>query len=74
MLQKKLNLLGEVCPCALLKTQSEIEQMNSGDVLLVEADFNQSVRNILKWCENEGHEFEVDEENNGIWLITVTKN
>jgi TusA-related sulfurtransferase len=74
MSEKKLDLLGEVCPCALLKTKYELEQMGSGDVLLVETDFNQSVRNILKWCENEGHEFEIDEEDNGIWLITVTKN
>jgi TusA-related sulfurtransferase len=74
MSKKKLDLVGEVCPCALLMTQDELAQMSSGDVLLVETDFNQSVRNIIKWCENEGHEFEVDEEDNGIWLITVTKN
>lgn len=74
MSEKKLDLLGEVCPCALLKTQAELEQMDSKDVLLVETDFNQSVRNILKWCENEGHEFDIDEVDNGIWLITVTKN
>ncbi|ADG81388.1 SirA family protein [Thermincola ferriacetica] len=73
MAQKKLDLLGEVCPFPLFKTQAELEQMNSGDVLLIEVDFNQSVRNIIKWCEDQGHNYELDETGQGIWLVTITK-
>jgi len=73
MAQKKLTLLGEVCPLPLLKTQMELEKMNSGSVLQVETDFNQSVRNIMKWCERQGHSFILDEIDNGVWLLTITK-
>jgi len=71
--EKKLNLLGEVCPYPLLKTQKELEKIASGEVIMVETDFNQSVRNIIKWCEDQGHEFRLDEIDNGFWLITIIK-
>lgn len=73
MVQKKLSLLGEVCPFSLLKTQSELEQMNFRDTLLIDTDFNQSVRNIIKWCDYEGYKFELDELDHGIWQIKIEK-
>ncbi len=74
MTTKNLDMLGEVCPIPLIMTQQELVKMNSGDNLLVKTDFNQTVRNILKWCEDQGYKFEIDEADNGIWLISITKN
>lgn len=73
MAEKKLNLLGEVCPFPLLKTQSELEHMNSRDTLLIETDFNQSVRNILRWCDHQGYDFILDELDHGVWRIRIEK-
>lgn len=73
MTEKKLNLQGEVCPYPLLITQKELEKMGPGEVVTVETDFNQSVRNILKWCEDNGHTFTLDELGNGLWQITIIK-
>ncbi len=47
--------------------------MGPGEVVTVETDFNQSVRNILKWCEDNGHTFTLDELGNGLWQITIIK-
>ena len=65
--------MGEVCPIPLLIVQSEIEKLNPGDKLQVETDFSQSVRNILKWCDDQGHKFDLNEVDNGIWQITIIK-
>ncbi|MBO8167852.1 MAG: sulfurtransferase TusA family protein [Thermoanaerobacteraceae bacterium] len=73
MAEKKLNLLGDVCPIPLLKTQKAFVKLNSEDVLIVETDVNQAARNILNWCDSEGYDFEIDEEGEGVWRITIRK-
>lgn len=73
MAEKRLNLLGEVCPVPLMITQEEIAKLSSGDTLVLETDMGQTVRNILRWCENHDYVFEVDETENGVWIITITK-
>ncbi|PKM80167.1 MAG: sulfurtransferase TusA family protein [Firmicutes bacterium HGW-Firmicutes-14] len=70
---KKLDLLGEVCPFSLLKTRQELEKIKPGEKLTVETDFNQSVRNILKWCDNQGYGLDIAEKGSGVWQITITK-
>lgn len=73
MAEKRLNILGEVCPIPLIRTQKELETLLPNDTLIVETDMGQTVRNILRWCENQGYCFEVDESDNGIWAISITK-
>lgn len=73
MAQKRLDTQGEVCPVPLMKAEEELAAMTSGDTLIVETDMVQTVRNILRWCENRHYEFELDEIGNGVWKITITK-
>lgn len=73
MSKNNLNLVGEVCPLPLTKTQQALEQMKAGDVLQIKTDSNQGIRNIIKWCDKEGHNFDLDEAENGLWHITITK-
>ncbi|MFZ5640324.1 MAG: sulfurtransferase TusA family protein [Bacillota bacterium] len=73
MAEKYLNLVGEFCPLPLVKTREAVEKMSAGDVLLVKTDLSQGVRNIIKWCDNQGHDFDLDEVENGLWQITITK-
>lgn len=73
MAEKRLNMQGEVCPVPLMRTDEELSTMASGDTLIVETDMGQTVRNILRWCEDRNYEFELDEADNGVWIITITK-
>lgn len=73
MSKRELDLQGEVCPFPLFFTKDALEKMEPGETIYIKTDFNQSVRNILKWCEDQGHEFELDELDCGLWEITVTK-
>jgi len=73
MAEKKLDMLGEVCPVPLLTTQKIISEMKSGDVLTVETDYNRTVRNIIKWCDDRGYGFDVEDKDNGVWLVTIEK-
>ncbi len=73
MEQKRINLCGEVCPVPLMIIQQELANMATGDTLIVDIDMGQTVRNILRWCEKNNYVSEIDETEDGAWLITITK-
>ena len=73
MAEKKLDMLGEVCPVPLLAAIREMERLNSGDMLWVETDYNRTVRNIMKWCDDNGINFFVEDKDNGVWLVKIEK-
>ncbi|GAW92024.1 sulfurtransferase TusA family protein [Calderihabitans maritimus] len=73
MATHRLDVLGEVCPVPLLKTQQICRRLKTGDTLVVETNFSRSVRNILDWAEKNRYEFTVESTENGIWQIFLTK-
>ncbi|KXS45370.1 MULTISPECIES: sulfurtransferase TusA family protein [unclassified Candidatus Frackibacter] len=73
MTEEVLELLGEVCPIPLLKTESEINTLTAGDRLIIKVDHTQAVRNIMDWCEDNGYEFNIDEVAPGIWKVEIIK-
>lgn len=73
MAEKRLNMQGEVCPVPLMRTEEELAAMASGETLIVETDMAQTVRNILRWCDTNNYTIELDETDNGVWKITITK-
>lgn len=73
MVKHSLCLLGEVCPIPLLKTKEYVEKLAVGEKLTVETDFTRSVRNIMNWCNKEGHDMVINETDKGVWEIIVTK-
>lgn len=68
-----LDMLGEICPHPLHMAQAKMEKLDSGDVLVIESDFSRSVRNVLDWADKCGYKFDVEEVDQGIWQITITK-
>lgn len=72
-MKRELNLLGEVCPIPIIRARQALHDLVPGDLLCLRTDFNRTVRNLLDFCEDEGHDFEVDETGDGVWLITITK-
>jgi TusA-related sulfurtransferase len=73
MNDKVLDLIGEVCPVPLLKTENIVENSNFGSEILIKVDHTQAVRNIMDWCEERGYEFEIDEVFPGIWEVEIIK-
>lgn len=68
-----LDLLGEVCPVPLMRTQQAVSQMASGARLTLETDFARAVRNISQWCSREAHLYEVTEMKPSVWRIEIRK-
>lgn len=74
MMQKhELDVLGEVCPVPLLKTQKKMEELKQGETLIVHTDFTRSVRNIMDMAVKKGYPIQIEEVGSGAWQITLTK-
>ncbi len=70
---REIDLIGEVCPIPIIRARQALQGLATGDALRLRTDYNRTVRNLLDFCEDEGHDFEIDETGDGIWLITITK-
>ncbi|MDR3591536.1 MAG: sulfurtransferase TusA family protein [Negativicutes bacterium] len=68
-----LDMLGEICPHPLLMAQAKLEKLAAGDCLVIESDFSRSVRNILAWADKNGHSYDVEEVDKGIWQVKIIK-
>lgn len=70
---RTLDMVGEVCPVPLLKTQEVFSTLPAGDALVVETDFARSVRNITQWCARLGLMYDVRDVEDGVWQIAIKK-
>lgn len=68
-----LDLLGEVCPVPLLRTQEAVAQLAPGAELVVETDFARAVRNITQWCARNQYPYQVQSLRGGIWRVVITR-
>lgn len=73
MKQLVLDCMYEACPIPLLKIVKEIEHIDIGDIIIVEADHTCVIINVKEWAEIEGHGFDYIEVENGVWEIYVEK-
>lgn len=55
--QKVLDCKGLACPMPIVRTKKAIEEMNSGEVLEVQATDKGSTADIQAWANNTGHEY-----------------
>jgi tRNA 2-thiouridine synthesizing protein A len=71
---KELNLQGEVCPYTFVKSKLALEVMQSGQVLRVVVDNDESAANVPRSMQNEGHDvMGVTKLNDKDWQIVVRK-
>lgn len=73
MAADRLDLLGEVCPVPLLRTQERVARLAPGEALRVQTDFARSVRNIIDWCNREGHTYTLREPAPGVWELEIRR-
>lgn len=73
-IDRELNLKGEVCPYTFVKSKLMLEMMETGQVLQVVVDNEQSAENVPRSMQNEGHEvLGVNQLNATDWHILVRK-
>lgn len=71
---KVLEVMGQVCPFPLIEAKRVIEDVQSGEELLIEFDCTQATESIPRWAAEEGHEVTSFEQlNEATWTITVRK-
>ncbi len=73
MKEVELDCLGEACPVPLVKAQKKLEEMEIGDVLIVQIDHSCAMKNVPEWARNEGHNVEIEEVGDGEWDVIIEK-
>ncbi|KAF9121995.1 hypothetical protein BGX30_002259 [Mortierella sp. GBA39] len=74
MKQQKLAVLGMVCPFPLIEAKQAIEELNSGDELVIDFDCTQATEAIPRWAAEAGHTVTNFEQiDDASWTITVQK-
>lgn len=73
-MQKKLEVMGQVCPFPLVEAKKAIEEIGAGDELVIEFDCTQATESIPRWAAEAGHAVTNFEQiGEAAWTITVQK-
>lgn len=68
-----MDCLGEACPVPLVKAQNKLNELNVGDVLVVQIDHSCAMKNLPEWARKDGHNVEVEEIDDGEWEVIIEK-
>jgi TusA-related sulfurtransferase len=68
-----LIVYGEMCPAPLLKAEAKLQDMQPGDVLVMESDHSCTVRLLREHLRRLPCRFRVVEVADGIWQFTIEK-
>jgi len=73
-LTEELDLRGEVCPYTFVKTKLRLEELDSGQDLIILLDDSAATANISKSLKSEGHEIlDLKAVSGEVWQIIVKK-
>jgi tRNA 2-thiouridine synthesizing protein A len=71
---EELDLRGEVCPYTFVRTKLKLEEMESGEDLIVLLDDAIATANVSKSLRNEGHQIKgIKSISDGVWEIIAKK-
>ena len=69
-----LQTNGSVCPFPLIDAKSAMEQLTTGDDLIIDFDCTQATDSLPQWAATDGHEVVAfDRTGEAGWTITVRK-
>jgi TusA-related sulfurtransferase len=73
-MQKTLEVMGMVCPFPLVEAKKEMEELHSGDELVINFDCTQATESIPRWAAEAGHTVTNYEQlSEAAWTISVKK-
>ncbi|WP_411954374.1 sulfurtransferase TusA family protein [Alkalibacillus sp. S2W] len=70
---KTLDAKGLACPMPIVKTKKAIEDVNSGEVLEVQATDAGAKSDLAAWTKSSGHELVDTKEEDGVYTFYVKK-
>ncbi|VVB70240.1 Sulfurtransferase TusA [uncultured archaeon] len=71
---EELDLRGEVCPYTFVRTKLKLEEMESGEDLIVLLDDAAATANVSKSLRNEGHQIDgIKSIAESVWEIRAKK-
>lgn len=71
---EELDLRGEVCPYTFVRTKLKLEEMESGEELIVLLDDATATANVSRSLRNEGHRIEeIKSTAESVWEIRAKK-
>lgn len=73
MKEETLDCLGEACPVPLVKAQKKLDELEVGDVLVVQIDHSCAMKNVPEWAREAGHNVEIEEVDDGEWEVIIEK-
>jgi TusA-related sulfurtransferase len=63
-----------VCPFPLIEAKQAMENLNSGDELVIDFDCTQATESIPRWAAEEGHIItNFEQTDDASWTITIKK-
>jgi tRNA 2-thiouridine synthesizing protein A len=68
-----LDLKGLKCPLPVLRANKAMRELDSGEVLEVEATDPASAKDFETYCQTAGHALLMREESNGVYLFRIRK-
>lgn len=70
---KKVDCLGDICPVPVIKTKKELQNMKSGESIMLITDHSCSLENLIELLKNYDVKYTYEEVINGVWEVIVTK-
>lgn len=71
---EELDLRGEVCPYTFVKTKLRLEELESGQYLIILLDDSAATANVSRSLRSEGHEIlDLRALSGNVWQIVIKK-
>lgn len=71
MTRLTLDLVGEICPVPLMRTQAALSGLAPGSEVLVETDYPRALTNITHWCFRHGFVYEILDQRKGVYRMII---
>ena len=70
----ELDLSGEVCPYTFVKTKLQLEEIESGEELIVIFDHAPAIANVPRSLKNDGHKIlGIEQVGESLWKVKICK-
>jgi len=69
----ELDCMGEACPVPLIKLENKLNELETGDLVIVQIDHSCAMKNVPEWARKQGHNVEIEEVDDGEWEVFVEK-
>ncbi|HKL11957.1 MAG TPA: sulfurtransferase TusA family protein [Clostridia bacterium] len=69
----ELDCMGEACPVPLIKLENKLNELEVGDLVIVQIDHSCAMKNVPEWARKQGHNVEIEEVDDGEWEVFVEK-